>query len=262
MLYNDTELKEFEREINCELHGTQIEKGHKWGKNDPVWYGCPICIDIEHQELEEEEKKREQAEEEQKRKLSIAKKLNNAQIPLRYVDTKLNNFVVDNDQQKIKKDFCKNYIDDFENGLNLGRSMVFCGTTGTGKTLLSCCILGEIIKKYNKTGLFITTIKAVRTVKSTYSKESTTTEQEAIDNLVRYDLLVLDEVGVQFGTEAEKIILFEIINERYQNKKPTILISNLAIDNLRDFVGDRIIDRMAENGGGVLIFNWKSKRTN
>jgi hypothetical protein len=42
MLYNDTELKEFEREINCELHGKQIEKGHKWGKNDPVWYGCPM----------------------------------------------------------------------------------------------------------------------------------------------------------------------------------------------------------------------------
>ena len=74
------------------------------------------------------------------------------------------------------------------------------------------------------------------------------------------DLLVIDEVGVQFGTDTEKMILFEILNERYENLKPTILISNLSIESLKKFTGDRVIDRMKENKGKVLIFNWNSAR--
>lgn len=60
------------------------------------------------------------------------------------------------------------------------------------------------------------------------------------------NLLVIDEIGVQFGSEAEKIILFEIINERYEAMKPTILISNLSQQELGAYVSERIVDRMRE----------------
>ena len=49
-----------------------------------------------------------------------------------------------------------------------------------------------------------------------------------VAGFIRPDLLILDEVGVQFGSETEKMILFEIINGRYEQLKPTIVISNLA----------------------------------
>jgi DNA replication protein DnaC len=42
--------------------------------------------------------------------------------------------------------------------------------------------------------------------------------------------------------------------------KPTILISNLAIGPLAEFAGDRVIDRMKENGGKLVVFDWKSHR--
>lgn len=74
------------------------------------------------------------------------------------------------------------------------------------------------------------------------------------------DLLIIDEVGVQFGSESEKIILFEIINERYEQMKPTILISNLSEDELSRYVGERIIDRMREGKGAVINFDWESYR--
>ena len=76
----------------------------------------------------------------------------------------------------------------------------------------------------------------------------------------KYELLVLDEIGVQFGSDAEKLIMFDIINERYEAMRPTILISNLALSGLSEFVGDRIVDRMKENGGKLMVFDWESHR--
>ena len=100
----------------------------------------------------------------------------------------------------------------------------------------------------------------MRQVKETWSKGSEKTEQDAINWFLTPDLLILDEVGVQFGSDAEKMIMFEVLNERYQNMKPTILISNLLPANLQEFVGERVMDRMKENGGRILQFDWKSNR--
>ena len=74
------------------------------------------------------------------------------------------------------------------------------------------------------------------------------------------DLLILDEIGLQHGSEAEKIILFEILNERYMQCKPTILISNLDINDLKEYITERVIDRMREGGGQKIVFNWESNR--
>jgi len=75
-----------------------------------------------------------------------------------------------------------------------------------------------------------------------------------------WDLLVLDEVGVQFGTETENLVLFRILNRRYEDMKPTILVSNVEIGKLTEFVGERVIDRLCEGGGGILEFTWESAR--
>ena len=80
-----------------------------------------------------------------------------------------------------------------------------------------------------------------------------------VAGFIRPDLLILDEVGVQFGSETEKMILFEIINGRYEQLKPTIVISNLA-DALTDYLGERVVDRLREGGGRMLIFDWPSYR--
>ncbi len=116
------------------------------------------------------------------------------------------------------------------------------------------------IAQKGRTSLFISVMAAIRRVKETYSKKSEETEQEAIDRFLQPDLLILDEVGVQFGSDTEKMILFEIINGRYENMMPTIIISNLTAQELGAFIGDRVMDRMTEGGGVVLAFDWDSKR--
>jgi DNA replication protein DnaC len=72
------------------------------------------------------------------------------------------------------------------------------------------------------------------------------------------DLLILDEFGIQIGSEHEKMLLFRIINKRYENLKPTILISNLSPAEIKNFE-ERIFDRLKENGI-LLSFSSESNR--
>jgi DNA replication protein DnaC len=74
------------------------------------------------------------------------------------------------------------------------------------------------------------------------------------------DLLILDEVGVSFRTEAEQTQLFDILDGRYRALKPTIVVSNLNGVGLQGCLGPRLYDRLMETGSEVLIFTWASHR--
>ena len=81
-----------------------------------------------------------------------------------------------------------------------------------------------------------------------------------IHRLIHLDLLILDEVGMQFGSDAERLLLFDVLNGRYEELKPTVLIGNLAVDALPDYLDIRLLDRLRENGGVVVPFTWSSER--
>ena len=74
------------------------------------------------------------------------------------------------------------------------------------------------------------------------------------------DLLILDEVGVQFGSDFERNTLFDVLNERYELRKPTIFLSNLGREDLAEFLGERVMDRLREDGATVVPFDWPSYR--
>ncbi|HHK7933447.1 TPA: ATP-binding protein, partial [Serratia marcescens] len=106
---------------------------------------------------------------------------------------------------------------------------------GTGKNHLALAIAKSVIESHQSPAAFTTALKIAREYKSTWSKTSTRTEDEVIRQFTRPDLLIIDEIGVQFGSEAEKLIMFEIINTRYERMRPTILISNQSKEELSSF---------------------------
>ncbi|OVZ73122.1 ATP-binding protein [Yersinia intermedia] len=135
-----------------------------------------------------------------------------------------------------------------------------CGSCGTGKNHLAVAMTKQIINEHQDSVLLTSVMRITRAIKRTWQKDAEDTEDDIYHLYSSLDLLIIDEVGVQFGSEAEKLILFEIINTRYENFKPTILISNLTISELAVIVGDRIVDRMTEGGGATLVFDWDSFR--
>jgi len=253
-------FKTDQREVDfeCEKHGKmKLTQHFMAGK----WFDvkCPKCSEEQKAKEESEQKQREEREKQERRRKMIEGNIGRAMIPSRFKLHSFESFVPKCDKQEKRKQTCFDYAERFEEMDKLGRCLIFCGKTGTGKTHLSCSIANHILQK-GCTAVFMSVLDAVGSVKETFTKGSDKTEREAIRWFLNPDLLILDEVGVQFGTDAEKMILFQIINKRYEEMKPTILISNLGAEELKDYVGDRVIDRMRENGGKLLNFDWQSHR--
>lgn len=246
--------------FHCDIHGELIVKAIKcWGEGY-IGYSCRVCE-------EEAEKKRQadlveqNARRDAEEMATVVKRLQFLSgVPERFREKTFEEFKPAGERMASISGICRNYADNFIEKAKTGTGLILCGHAGTGKTHLACAIIDRVIRLHRKRANFIKVSRAIRSVKETYNRDSRTTEQAAINALVSPDLLVLDEVGVQFGSDTEKNILFEIINERYEAVKPTVLISNLALAGLTEFVGDRVVDRMKENGGGLLIFDWQSMR--
>ena len=140
-----------------------------------------------------------------------------------------------------------------------GTSLCFVGQTGTGKTHLACAV-GIELHNQGQTVAYKRHHEIMYSVKETYSGRTDTDEATIIRNLINVDLLIIDEVGLKKLTDTELEITYKLLDGRYDDMKPSILVSNLSEPELADCVGSRIIDRMYENHGTVFVFNWESYR--
>lgn len=239
------------RPENCELHGPYDAKGSMFGKRE-IWSGCPVCS-AERKAAEEAEAER------QRREARLHHAFNRSCIPPRFRGKTFDTYSADTEQRARALKVCKDFADKFDERADDAPSLILCGRPGTGKTHLACAIADQLIHD-GKVAMFARVFDAVRTIKSTWQRGSEMTEQEAIRSFINPDLLILDEVGVQFGSEAEMLLLFEIINGRYEAVRPTVLISNLPINELKNFTGERVMDRLREGGGKYIAFDWESFR--
>lgn len=162
------------------------------------------------------------------------------------------------ESEKVKAT-CTRYIETFADRAQNGDSLIFLGACGTGKNMLAAIICQEVIKQ-KFTAVHTTIFKLVRKIKASWDRDSDETEEQVIRSFSRPGLLVIDEVGVQFGSDTERLYLTEIINDRYENRKPTILISNLNLSELEGVLGQRIVDRFYEGKSAILSFTWDSYR--
>jgi DNA replication protein DnaC len=186
-------------------------------------------------------------------------KLGRAAIPDRFADRRLATYEPACEAAARALGVATAYAENFDEARAKGKCLIFCGDVGTGKTHLAIGIAHAVLEQ-GRQAVFTSVIRAVRSVKETYAKGAGRTEAQALRDLVEPDLLILDEVGVQFGSDTEKLILFEVINGRYEASRPTIVISNLAVDALEAYLGTRSFDRLREGGGRLVVFDWTSYR--
>ena len=240
------------RQDNCEHHGS-FDSVNYIGK---IWSRCPQCATA----LAEMRKKHEEEQERERQQKAWEFRLRRSCIPERFLDRTLKTFKAETPEQQRALAFANAYADDFDNVMKTGRCALFVGAPGTGKTHLAAGIALRLMHRDKRVVLFTTVMRAIRSIKDTWTKGSETTETQAIDALVYPELLILDEVGVQFGSETEKLMLFDVLNERYEKRKPCLLLSNLAIDDVKAFLGERVFDRLREDGGEAVAFDWESYR--
>lgn len=230
-----------QRIVKCPEHGYYLA--------DEIWVGeeiksqstCPQCIE-EHRE---EWKAKEEAFRKQQEEDEIKHRIEGARIPYDYRSKDFSTFKPVNETQQKALALAKRFVKGFEKAWQGGYGLIFLGACGTGKTHLACSIMIELIRKHK--GFFPKYYRAAEIfsgVRDTYRNGSSSSEEEAINFFSYIPLLVIDEIGVQKGSDAERRILFSILENRMTDKYPTILISNLNAETLSDLIGERLYDRI------------------
>jgi DNA replication protein DnaC len=254
---------------HCEKHGDYPLNKFSGFNGEIKWLGfCVACRDDE------------QKEEALKRTKDRVKSIKQySGLPERFKDFTFVDYKTDGHEGKKKAlETITGYGKDFPSNKVKGRCMTLLGFPGTGKTMLAGCLVNAVIEKtfcayeedkhYGEKRLiehdvfahYKTEYELIRKIKNCWAKNSEITEETQLDYFCEPDLLVIDEIGISFGSEADKILLYQVINGRYEKTLPTILISNLNHADLTKYTGERIMDRMRENQGIQLTFNWESFR--
>lgn len=133
------------------------------------------------------------------------------------------------------------------------------GSRGCGKTQMGSSAIGHIIFNAQKTAVYTKAFDIFLSIRNGNSKNSLTTEKEEVEKFIEPHLLVIDAFEVRGDTDFENRSLNHIIDRRYDECRPTIIISNDSVETFVASVGASILDRMKQ-GGGILSITDSSFR--
>lgn len=220
--------------------------------------GCPECSRIRS----EEEAARKLAQESEALRMRMAEKLGAALIPKRFAGKTFAGYqAITAEQQKALKT-CMRYAAEFRQIAESGRCLLLLGKPGTGKTHLSVAIANEIMGKSSATAVYRTIGSVLQAIRASYDHTTDQSESQILSSLISPSLLILDEIGVskEKPSDFELTTLFAIINGRYEELRPTVIVSNLDAKALASAIGERCADRLREGGVIVIPFEWESQR--
>ncbi|WP_176216943.1 ATP-binding protein [Andreprevotia lacus] len=239
------------RSATCPQHGDYTSR--KWLGS--IWSKCPQCSAAQAEASRHDAERRAA----QASSAHWQQQLQQAAIPPRFLDRTLHNYQATQAGQQRALAFAHAYAAALA-GPASGRSAIFSGERGTGKTHLAIGIAQQAMGRHGKTALFTTVQRYIRAVRDSWSRNSPLTESAVVALYARPDLLILDEIGVQAGSDNEKQLLFDLLNERYEHRRSTLLLTNLTVGECRSYLGERVFDRLREDGGEFVAFDWDSWR--
>ena len=114
------------------------------------------------------------------------------------------------------------------------------GAYGCGKTHLAAAIANAAVQRGIPT-LFITVPDLLDSLRFAYGNPETTFEAR-FEEIRNADLLVMDDFGTQNATGWAQEKLFQIINYRYINNLPTVITTNLILDEIESRIRSRLQD--------------------
>lgn len=141
-------------------------------------------------------------------------------------------------------DIAQRYVDQWPRMQEKGMGLLFWGGVGTGKTYLSSCIANALLDQ--GVAVLMTSFgRILGAMPSVASGEQTM----AIDELMEYPLLIIDDLGAERETPYISELVYNIIDSRYRSSKPIVITTNLTMAELENPDSRekmRIYDRVLE----------------
>ncbi|MGE8653482.1 MAG: ATP-binding protein [Acinetobacter gandensis] len=179
-----------------------------------------------------------------------------AKLPARHANNGFRDYVISNNGQMNAKQQCMLFTSDFKKDIK--RNLIMVGRTGTGKTHLACAVARNVLEN-RKYARYITSEDIANEIANAW-KKADDSEANAVQRFADYDLLIVDEYGLHDRHENRLQLVHKVLYERYDQAKPTMLISNMTIEDLQKDLGDRLWSRFQHDGLVTVECNWEDQR--
>lgn len=135
--------------------------------------------------------------------------------------------------------FCKDYAANFT---KKAPWLIMYGGTGLGKTHLSLAIANVVIERGY--GVYYGSIQSIMEKLEREHFGKKTTDESEKDAITSADLLIIDDLGVEFVTQFTTAALHDVLNTRLLKGLPTIISTNLEMDEIYEKYTQRIASRL------------------
>lgn len=213
---------------------------------------CPVCGAVTEREViffgkrktvgcicECEKEKIKQRQERERKSLIEEKRI------FCFDETEAKNYTFENDDGKnaMLTKIAKNYVKNFTEFKFEGKGLLFYGSVGTGKSYVAACIANALIDK----GYTVKMTNFAKIIKRMQGKFDG--RQEYIDSFNKFELLIIDDLGIERQSEFAQEVVFDVIDSRYKTGLPMIVTTNLLPNDFKapnNVTKSRIYDRILE----------------
>ena len=125
------------------------------------------------------------------------------------------------------------YVENWKEAYKNNTGLLLFGDVGTGKSFFAGCIANALL-----------------------DRDVSEDRSEFIASFDEYDLLIIDDLGVERSTEYAMEQMFFVIDSRYRSRRPMIITTNLKLSELKnppDLAHARIYDRILERCAPILF---------
>lgn len=152
-------------------------------------------------------------------------------------------FSDDGGGQEKTMEVCRRYCERWGEMFDKNIGVLLFGPVGTGKSFAASCICNELLER--RVSVAATSFARVLNVLQSYFAG----RQEVLDRLGRFQLLFIDDLGAERGSEFSLEQVFAAIDSRYRAQKPVVITTNLTLkqlENPENMAYARIFDRVLE----------------
>ncbi len=139
-----------------------------------------------------------------------------------------------------RMEYAKRYVENWQEMKKNGHGLLLWGGVGSGKSYMAACIANALLEQEVRVLMtnFATIINGMF---------SATDKIDYVNAICGYDLLIIDDLGVESHSEYRMEGLFNVIDRRVRSGKPMIITTNLTMkemDETQDLNEARIYDRI------------------